>query len=190
MQDLFIEFLPPWVETGLQPAFYDRESGTVLQQTARMYAKLNEVIKIVNGYQNYDEEIASLKAQMSGLIAENERFKLNLQVDINNQMVAFKQDVTKQIIAQMAGLKAYVDTQDESLREYIDEISLGQIELYNPATGEKEDIQSIIDELYDMNRTDAITATEYDGLELTADDYEAYDLTATEYDMHAKSLLV
>ena len=49
MQDLFIEFLPPWVETGLQPAFYDRESGTVLQQTARMYAKVNELVKAVNG---------------------------------------------------------------------------------------------------------------------------------------------
>lgn len=49
MQDLFIEFLPPWVETNLQPAFYDRESGTVLQQTARMYGKINEVIKAVNG---------------------------------------------------------------------------------------------------------------------------------------------
>lgn len=48
MQNLFIEFLPPWVETGLQPAFYDKESGTVLQQTARMYAKVNELVNADN----------------------------------------------------------------------------------------------------------------------------------------------
>ena len=48
MQNIFIEFLPPWVETGIQPAFYDKESGTVLQQTARMYAKVNELVKSVN----------------------------------------------------------------------------------------------------------------------------------------------
>ena len=48
MQDIFIEFLPPWVETNLQPAFYDAESGTVLQQTARMYGKINELIASVN----------------------------------------------------------------------------------------------------------------------------------------------
>ena len=48
MQDIFIEFLPPWVETNLQPAFYDAESGTVLQQTARMYAKVNELVASVN----------------------------------------------------------------------------------------------------------------------------------------------
>jgi hypothetical protein len=48
MENIFVEFLPPCIETGLQPAFYDKESGTVLQQTARMYAKVNEVVATVN----------------------------------------------------------------------------------------------------------------------------------------------
>ena len=43
-----INFLPPWVETNLQPAFYDVESGTVLQQTARMYAKVNQLVRNFN----------------------------------------------------------------------------------------------------------------------------------------------
>lgn len=45
MENIFVEFLPPWIETGIQPAFYDKESGTVLQQTARMYAKVNELVE-------------------------------------------------------------------------------------------------------------------------------------------------
>ena len=48
MENIFVEFLPPWVETGLQPAFYDKESGTVLQQTARMYARVNMLIRLFN----------------------------------------------------------------------------------------------------------------------------------------------
>lgn len=48
MNNIFVEFLPPWVETGLQPAFYDKESGTVLQQTARMYARVNMLIRMFN----------------------------------------------------------------------------------------------------------------------------------------------
>ena len=48
--NIFIELLPPWVETGIQPAFYDKESGTVLQQTARMYAKVNELIATYNQF--------------------------------------------------------------------------------------------------------------------------------------------
>lgn len=48
MENIFVQFLPPWVETGLQPAFYDKESGTVLQQTARMYARVNMLIRMFN----------------------------------------------------------------------------------------------------------------------------------------------
>lgn len=48
MNNIFVEFLPPWVETGIQPAFYDKESGTVLQQTARMYARVNMLIRMFN----------------------------------------------------------------------------------------------------------------------------------------------
>lgn len=50
MQNIFIELLPPWIETGLQPAFYDKESGTVLQQVSRMWAKMIELGKGVNSY--------------------------------------------------------------------------------------------------------------------------------------------
>ena len=48
MENICVEFLPPWIETGLKPAFYDKESGHVLQQTARMYARVNMLIRMFN----------------------------------------------------------------------------------------------------------------------------------------------
>lgn len=59
-----INFLPPWVETNLQPAFYDLESGTSLQQTARMYNKVNELVRSVN---NQNEIIADYIEQFNEL---------------------------------------------------------------------------------------------------------------------------
>lgn len=50
MQNIFIELLPPWIETGLQPAFYDKESGTVLQQVSRMWAKMIELGQAFNTF--------------------------------------------------------------------------------------------------------------------------------------------
>ena len=50
MNKSFAPFLPPWAETGLQPAFYDVESGTVLQQTARMYNKVNQLTRLFNEF--------------------------------------------------------------------------------------------------------------------------------------------
>lgn len=78
MQDLFIEFLPPWVETNLQPAFYDRESGTVLQQTARMYGKINELVKAVNGMEKVIKEYVDY--------IDNYFNNLDVQEEINNKL--------------------------------------------------------------------------------------------------------
>ena len=78
MQDLFIEFLPPWVETNLQPAFYDCESGTVLQQTARMYAKINELVKAVNGMEKVIKEAVDY--------INNYFANLDVQEEINNKL--------------------------------------------------------------------------------------------------------
>ena len=78
MQDIFIEFLPPWVETNLQPAFYDAESGTVLQQTARMYAKVNELVGSVN---NMDKVIKEYVDYINHYF-EN----LDVQEEIDNKL--------------------------------------------------------------------------------------------------------
>ena len=58
MENIFVEYLPPWVETGIQPAFYDKESGTVLQQTARMYARVNMLIRMFNKLSKKNQKLA------------------------------------------------------------------------------------------------------------------------------------
>lgn len=101
MQNIFVEFLPPWVETGLQPAFYDKESGTVLQQVARMYAKVNYLVKLFNDFNSdvtkivneYIEEFTELKNFV------NDYFdNLDVQEEINNKLDAMTEDGTLQEI--------------------------------------------------------------------------------------------
>ena len=156
--------------------------------------KLNEMIDDINYcnefIENYAGEIEKLQNEFNALVKENEQFKIDLQADINNQLVDFRNQVTLQITTQINALKAYVDTQDAGLRDYIDEIALGQIILYDPSTGTMQPLQEIINSLYDNTRDGALTATEYDALDLTATAYDAYQLTATQYDMDGKNLLV
>lgn len=185
--------LPP--NTLFQPITTDYKNNlTEVEFLLGVLKKLNEMIVQVNQntefIDNYAGEIEELQNEFNALVEENEKFKIDLQADINNQLNAFRSEVTNQISTQITALRAYVDTQDAGLREYIDEVALGQIVLYNPATGEMQDLQDIIYSLYDSTRTDALTATEYDALELTASAYDAYELTATQYDNNGKSLLV
>ena len=100
MQNIFVEFLPPWVETGLQPAFYDKESGTVLQQVARMYAKVNWLIRMFNKFSkdttDYVNEFAKTTTEtVNDYIAKFVALKdfvddyfenLDVQEEINNKL--------------------------------------------------------------------------------------------------------
>ena len=85
----FINFLPPWVETNIQPAFYDKESGTVLQQTARMYAKVNQLIRHFNCLaketkETVDEYIAKFVELKDFVDTYFEN--LDVQEEINNKL--------------------------------------------------------------------------------------------------------
>lgn len=93
----FINFLPPWVETNIQPAFYDKESGTVLQQTARMYAKVNQLIRHFNDLsketkktiEEYIAKFVELKDYVDTYF-EN----LDVQEEINNKLDEMTEDGT------------------------------------------------------------------------------------------------
>ena len=101
MEKIFVEFLPPWVETGLQPAFYDKESGTVLQQTARMYARVNMLIRMFNKLskqtketvEEYIEKFTELSTYVHDYFAN-----LDVQEEINNKLDQMAEDGTLQEI--------------------------------------------------------------------------------------------
>ena len=123
MDKIFVPFLPPWAETGFQPAFYDVESGTVLQQTARMYDKVNQLIRLFNEFsetvtnevnafeQNVNDNIEQFEHDVNETVADYiEKFtalkdfvddyfdNLDVQEEINNKLDAMVEDGTLQEI--------------------------------------------------------------------------------------------
>lgn len=100
MNKIFAPFLPPWAETGLQPAFYDVESGTVLQQTARMYNKVNQLTRLFNEFSEAtSEEVNAFEREVNETVDDYiEKFtalkdyvedyfeNLDVQEEINNKL--------------------------------------------------------------------------------------------------------
>lgn len=145
MQNIFIDVLPPWVETGLQPAFYDLESGTVLQQTARMYAKVRELGVAFNTFtENVTNEVNSFENNVNETVADYiEKFNqlhdyvhdyfdnLDVQEEINNKLddMAESGELTE-IIAQYLSLGAvngYATLADMKLAENLVEGSICKV---------------------------------------------------------------
>ena len=101
MENIFVEFLPPWIETGMQPAFYDKESGSVLQQTARMYARVNMLIRMFNKLSKQTKEVIE---EYIGKFNELHNYvddyfaNLDVQEEINNKLDQMAGDGTLQEI--------------------------------------------------------------------------------------------
>ena len=76
------------------------------------------------------------------------------------------------------------------LQEQINSVQNGNVNIMNPTTGTIENISLVIDDIYDLFRTDALSAKEYDDLELTAQDFDSYQITAINFDLYGKTILV
>lgn len=108
--------------------------------------------------------------------------------------------------AAIAAQKIYIDNQDifyDGLAQsyanhavvlannYTDQQVLNYTEMINPITGEYEDVRNVIDDIITFFHSEgALTAGEYDALDLTAAAYDAYNLSAYDYDFNGKNLLV
>ena len=156
--------------------------------------KLNEVIAQVNKntefIDKYSGKIEELEAEMINLRQEMVDFENAINSEIEARFASIKIELQAMIATALTHANAYTDSVASRLEEEIQQISIGQISLFDPTTGVYSPLQIVIDNLYNSSREDALTAGEYDALELTATAYDGYELTAQEYDQSAKSLLV
>lgn len=112
MRNIFIDVLPPWVETGLQPAFYDLESGTVLQQTARMYAKVRELNEAFNQFsEDVSTEINNFEHKTN---TEIERFEHETNTEIE-RFEGVINDTVEEYIKKFNDLHDYVEDYFDNL---------------------------------------------------------------------------
>ena len=171
-----------------------RDMMTDVEYLLGILKKLNEVIKQVNANTQFIDEysgrIEEIEAEINQLYADMDKFKEDTTESIALQFAEIKIELQAAIAATLVQANAYTDAVASNLHQEIQDISLGQITLYDPTTGTLDNLQNVIDNLYGSTREDALTATEYDALDLTATTYDGYDITAFNYDKYGKTLLV
>lgn len=77
-----MKLLPHWVITNDSPAFYDTDSGTAIEQTAKVYAAMNELIVEYNNF--VDSTNAKIEEFTSGVISDNETFRVALRQEFQD----------------------------------------------------------------------------------------------------------
>ena len=186
---------------GMIPLSY-RESLTYEEQLLWLQKNLNEAIELLNqlkeDFENIDlnfdeleqkinlinEELVLVEANIKDL-EDNKADKTELATSISN----LDQELRELIGSEYTILKEYVDEQDENLQYQIDHFSPENISVYDPTTGLLSPIQTVIDNIYDQSRDEAITTGEFDALELTATEFDSKEITAFNFDRYGKTLL-
>lgn len=155
--------------------------------------KLNEMIAQLNSntafIEEYSGKIEEIEADIAALKNEMTEFESAINEEITTRFNAIKLELQSAIATTLLQANAYTDATAANLREEIQAVSLGQITLFDPTTGTLNNLQVVIDNIYNTSREEALTATEYDGLQLSATTYDGYQITAFNYDRYGKTIL-
>ena len=155
--------------------------------------KLNETIKQVNSntkfIEDYSGKIEEIEAEIKAIREEMTEFEADITSSIEAQFTQIKAELQGMIAAVLIQTNAYTDAVAAQLRQEIQEISVGAITVYDPTTGILSPLQTALDNIYGSSRDNALTATEYDALELTATTYDGYLISAFDYDKNGKTIL-
>lgn len=178
-----------------QPISTDpKDMMTDVEYLLGILKKLNEVIVQVNSNTTFIEEytgkIEELEAAMAELKAEMTEFEEQITDDIIARFITIRTELQSMIATALVQANAYTDATAANLREEIRQIALGQIIVYDPTSGILNNLQDTLDNMYGATREEAITASEYDALELTATNYDDREITAFNYDRYGKTLLM
>lgn len=202
IEDFNITSPPNTLFQGISTNYLD--NLTYVEYLLGILKKMNEVIAQVNSnssfIENYDGRINALEIEIARLRNEIEDFEdevnenfANLEREltdkINNQLIQIRSELVQMVYAVRNECRAYTDTRIAQVEAEIDEILIGQITVHDPTTGYDSPLQTVLNNIYDSTREEAITATEYDALELTATTYDGYEISAFNYDQYGKTIL-
>lgn len=185
------------------PLAYD-ESLSYLEMLMGILNSLNETIEQVQSntdwINNYSGDLSDIQRAIE-LIEQNIITITNnvnkntsdinqLRIDTMNAINDLNSSLRELINGNFNTLKIYVDNQDANLQEQIDNINIGAFTIYDPTTGTYNNVQTVVNNLYQLTNKDGLTASEFDGLDLTATAFDTYQITAYEFDSQGKIILV
>lgn len=181
-----IEIVNP-IGTGIESTIQAYLDQYKTQWEAELQTFQNTINQtIITNNQALNQRIDSLTASVNQQIANN-------KTDTDQQI----SDLNAKVLQQIATLAATISTTDEANRVWTlsqiatlkQELTQNYPPVIDPTDGLLESVQTALNHMWDAWRENALTATEYDALELTATEYDGKELTATAYDRYGKILL-
>jgi chromosome segregation ATPase len=169
---------------------------------AELKAYIDEQVDGVE--ERLDEKLTAYKAQIDAeiarLIAEITRFKLDTEAQLSefetrlDQSDAYNaqrfQELTNYINSSNEALKALLQIEIDDLQSQIDQLPETMPTVYNPASGNRESLQTALNDYWRLLRSpESLSAAEVDALEISAIDIDNLNESAINIDLMTRSIL-
>lgn len=132
--------------------------------------------------ERFNETIEDLQAQY-------EAFEDEVEQEINTKIAEVRQAIMLVVDSYFQTLDSKIDREIAGVYDAMENWIIGSTIVFNSLQGHQTTLQVYLDDLAGLNRTEAITASEYDTLELGAKEYDDKEITAHDYDYFGKTIL-
>ena len=165
--------------------FHDLNLDWILEQVKQWAAEWADVKA---AYEAFDHDLSDIISEINAINIQLDGVDSNIN-DIYNQLSGVRSSI-REISESMQSYEDYANALIQDLEDRVSAIEEYAVyKMYSPFTGELVPITEIITELAYLHLVDALTALEYDTLEMTAQAHDLKELTAIQYDSSGKSLL-
>lgn len=161
-----------------------------------LYGLISKILKyltvVSNNIEVLKEDIDEFREIVNNIDVNFDRIDKEislLYLKIDNDITNTKSELHNYIDTINNTLNNKLDIEVLRLEQEINDMAITDIDIINPATGQVENVQKVINDLYEINRIYAITCTEFDNLEITASVYDNKQITAFDFDNYSKSIL-
>lgn len=162
----------------------DKEFKELKREVERFREEIAEAVQeaIDETMAEYREELLLIKQRLDALAQE--------QANLRKLVADFSQLCNQYTDVKIAQLSELVFAVTEDLQRQIDELRWHLPDVYNITNGLTTDLLTLVYDVYDVLRYDAITVDQFGVLGLTAAQFDAKELTAAEFDVHGYDLLI
>lgn len=184
------------------------EYMTYIEQVYAIYDLTKELIEITTtlnekvdsielNFQNLQSQIDVHSEEISQLYYDFNVFKNDINQlldqrlnDIRNQLLVLLNQYQESMNASFNAYRLTVDGELEDFNDTLDEIiRLGDIDAYDPTTGQMNNLNQVLSNIYGALRQDALTVAEFQALDLTCTGFDEQEITAYNFDVNGKTFL-
>lgn len=184
------------------------EYMTYIEQVYAIYDVTIDLIKLTEelntkvdnfelNFQNLQDQIDTHSTEINQLYYDFNVFRNEINQlldqrlsDIRNQLLVLLSQYQDSINASFNEYKNTVDSELEEFNNTIDTIiRLGDINAYDPTTGEMNNLNMVLSNIYGALRQNALTVAEFENLDLTCTEYDIQEVTAYNFDVNGKTFV-